>query len=291
MKFNLFIEQHQQLFEQHLVKTMNEMISPSILKDSMSYSLLGGGKRIRPMILLAMLQAGNMAIDKGMASAIAVEMIHCYSLIHDDLPAMDNDDYRRGKLTNHKVYSEAQAILSGDALLTQAFHVISQDSYNTDSLKLKIIALLAHCSGSEGMVAGQVIDIDNQVKTLKELENMHHLKTGKLLLFPFEASAYIMNWPENDIMYLKKYCYHLGIAFQVQDDILEITSDFTALGKSTQSDIDNNKMTYPALLGLEGAINKLKEHYIQAEKNIIMLPKQYQALLLSILDLVTTRKK
>lgn len=291
MNFNIFIQKHRSVYEQHLALTIHQLSSPSLLKESIAYSLLSDGKRIRPMILLAMLKAGGDNINKGMASAIAVEMIHCYSLIHDDLPAMDDDDYRRGKLTNHKVYSEAQAILSGDALLTYAFDIIAQDKLNSNEIKIALMRLLAQCAGAEGMVAGQVIDMENKVTVLEELEQMHHLKTGKLLLFPFQASAYILNWLDDDMKILSDYCYHLGIAFQVQDDILEVTSDFQSLGKSTSSDVVNHKITYPSLLGLSGARKKLEEHYLEAQKNIKKLPERYHDLLLSILKLVTTRHK
>ena len=242
---------------------------PDELKKSMLYSLEAGGKRLRPILLFASYEAYKQeSITPAISSALALEMIHTYSLIHDDLPAMDDDDYRRGKLTNHKVYSEATAILAGDALLTYSFEIIVEDPQLNNEQKIKIIKHLAKASGPKGMVAGQILDIEAENKaviSLEQLEKVHTLKTGELLRFAVSTGAFLGGASEQQIAELETYAYYLGLIFQVQDDILDITGDEDKLGKQVGSDEDNDKSTYPKLLGLDGAIQK-KNEYVEKAK-------------------------
>lgn len=189
-------------------------------------------------------------------------MIHTYSLVHDDLPAMDDDDYRRGMLTNHKKFDEATAILAGDGLLTSSFEIVNNDPLLSDTEKVYVTKYLAHASGPEGMVAGQVLDIEGEAKqlTLEQLEQVHLLKTGKLISFAVDVGAYLAGATEEQRNYLIDFSRYLGLVFQVQDDILDVIGDSEKLGKPVGSDLENEKSTYPSLLGLEGAREKMKEY-------------------------------
>lgn len=228
---------------------------PQNLQDSMTYSLFAGGKRLRPILLFASYDAFAKHSNKVLKTAVALEMIHTYSLIHDDLPAMDDDDYRRGALTNHRKFDEATAILAGDALLTYSFELIATDELLSAEEKVYLIQALTKASGAEGMVAGQILDTEGEKKqlTLTELEEIHELKTGELISFAITAGAYLANVDEEKIKHLKEYAYYLGLIFQVQDDILDVIGDPEKLGKPVGSDEENEKSTYPNLLGLDGA--------------------------------------
>jgi geranylgeranyl diphosphate synthase, type II len=197
-------------------------------------------------------------------------MIHTYSLIHDDLPAMDDDDYRRGLLTNHKAFDEATAILAGDALLTYSFELIANDQHLTDKEKLYMIQLLTRASGPTGMVAGQILDMEaeNKAVNLEQLEKIHLLKTGELLKFAVTAGAFLGNATDDQIKHLQKFAHYLGLIFQVQDDILDVTGDQEKLGKAVGSDETNNKSTYPKLLGLDGAI-EMRNRYTDQAKDLL----------------------
>ena len=242
---------------------LDRLDTPKRLKESMEYSHQAGGKRLRPVLVLASYETFDHRYDKAMSTAIALEMVHTYSLIHDDLPAMDNDDYRRGTLTNHKASDEATAILSGDALLTYAFEIIGQDEQLTNEEKVYVITKLAQASGATGMVAGQMLDLNAEGKkiTLDELENIHTLKTGKLIAFAITVGAYLAKADEKQLQYLQTFSNYLGLIFQIQDDILDITGDEEKIGKPVGSDKLNEKNTYPNILGLEGAI-KQKNKYV-----------------------------
>lgn len=264
-----YLEEKKQIINKHLQTLIDQLHAPKILMDAMEYSLSAGGKRIRPILLLAALEAFQEKKEKGLNVACAIEMLHTYSLIHDDLPAMDNDDFRRGKPTNHKVFGEANAILAGDALLTYSFEIISSMNERdvTPEMKLELIKRLAQATGPEGMVGGQVEDLINENNpnlTLKELENIHHNKTGKLIIFSIIAGAILAKANQEQLNLLEKFAYHLGIAFQIQDDILDVIGDSEKTGKPTGSDSINEKSTYPKLLTLEGAKQKLNEHIEQA---------------------------
>ena len=225
-----------------------------IVEKSMNYSLLAKSKRLRPLLLLNLLKDFNVDETIGYPFGSSLEMVHTYSLIHDDLPAFDNDDYRRGKLTNHKAFDEQTAILAGDALLTYSFENLA-NSFYSDSLKVKLIKLLANYSGKDGMIKGQSLDKEFEGKqvSIDDLLQMDNLKTGKLITVGLLGACYIAN-KEEYLNLFEQVGKKLGIAFQIQDDILDVTADVKQLGKST-SDKDNNKATYVSLLSL----NKAKE--------------------------------
>ena len=223
-----------------------------IVEKSMNYSLLAKSKRLRPLLLLNLLKDFNVDETIGYPFGSSLEMVHTYSLIHDDLPAFDNDDYRRGKLTNHKAFDEQTAILAGDALLTYSFENLA-NSFYSDSLKVKLIKLLSNYSGKDGMIKGQSLDKEFEGKqvSIDDLLQMDNLKTGKLITVALLGACYIAN-KEEYLNLFEQVGKKLGIAFQIQDDILDVTADVKQLGKST-SDKDNNKSTYVSLLSLNKA--------------------------------------
>ncbi len=225
------------------------------LREAVLYSIHAGGKRIRPYLLLEVLESLQVPITIAHAQvAAALEMIHTGSLIHDDLPAMDDDDFRRGRLTNHKKFGEALAILAGDALFLDPYALIAQANLPNE-IKVDLIASLSLSSGSMGMVAGQVLDMEGEGKhlNLEELQTIHANKTGKLLAFPFQAAGVIAELDENLQRQLKTVGELIGLAFQVRDDILDVTASFEEIGKTPQKDLQAEKSTYPALLGLDEA--------------------------------------
>ena len=250
------------LEKQHIINTaLEQALSPQDdtgrVTDAMRYSLLAGGKRIRPILLLAAAEAVGMNdSQKLIPAACALEMIHTYSLIHDDLPAMDNDELRRGKPTCHVQFDEVTAILAGDALLTFAFDLLSSvdlwhSSINVGQL-LKIINMLSSASGHKGMVGGQMLDMMYQGKSidLKQLKHMHALKTGALIKAAVLSGAILGNGNDDQISKLSAYGQNIGIAFQVMDDILDVEGDTVVLGKVAGADAILKKNTYPALMGL-----------------------------------------
>ena len=225
------------------------------LREAVLYSIHAGGKRIRPYLLLEVLESLQVPITLAHAQvAAALEMIHTGSLIHDDLPAMDDDDFRRGRLTNHKKFGEALAILAGDALFLDPYALIAQADLPNE-IKVDLIASLSLSSGSMGMVAGQVLDMEGEGKhlNLEELQTIHANKTGKLIAFPFQAAGVIAGLDENLQKQLKTVGELIGLAFQVRDDILDVTASFEEIGKTPQKDLQAEKSTYPALLGLDEA--------------------------------------
>lgn len=233
-------------------------VSPEYLHEAMRYSVLAEGKRVRPTLVYATGEAFGVSLEEMDAPAAAVEIIHAYSLIHDDLPAMDDDDLRRGRPTCHKAYDEATAILAGDALQALAFYVIGNDDklQINDKQKLDMITRLALASGSIGMAGGQAIDLGSVGKKLdlESLQNMHEKKTGALIRVSTELGA--LSSPNPDPAKLDaviEYSKCIGLAFQVKDDILDIESDTETLGKPQGSDMEQDKPTYPELLGLDGA--------------------------------------
>ena len=238
----------------------------SQLHAAIRYSSLNGGKRVRPLLVYATGEALNIEIENLDIIAAAIEMIHVYSLIHDDLPAMDDDDLRRGKATNHKAFDEATAILAGDALQAMAFNVLASSKKMTLSadIRLRLISELSSAAGSLGMVGGQAIDLAsvNQSLTLEQLEQMHHAKTGALICASVLMPAYCDPLlSEQKIVQLTQFANCIGLAFQVQDDILDIESDTETLGKTQGSDIAANKPTYPSIIGLKASKQKLQDLY------------------------------
>ena len=231
-----------------------KQIAPRLV-ESILYSVHAGGKRLRPLLLLELLEAFHAPIlEAHFQVAAALEMIHTGSLIHDDLPAMDNDDYRRGQLTNHKKFGEDLAILAGDSLFLDAFGCVAEADLPA-SIRVQLIALLSDASGTAGMVAGQVLDMEGEGAslTLDQLQVIHANKTGRLLAYPFQATGILLELEPAVATLLEEIGLHLGLAFQIRDDILDVTADFASLGKTPQKDLQAEKSTYPALLGLDGA--------------------------------------
>lgn len=285
----------QQLSAEELPKVEKEIIdfittctTHEELKKSMLYSIEAGGKRIRPLIVLATVRAFRKELTSPVyQTAGALEMIHTYSLIHDDLPAMDDDDLRRGKPTNHKVFGEALAILAGDGLLTAAFQLVSETTLSPTENVL-LIQLLAKAAGIGGMVAGQAGDMaaEKHQVALNELKAIHRGKTGALLTYAFVAGGILANQTEYVIELLEQLGGHIGLAFQIRDDLLDVVSTTEELGKQVGQDEKSEKSTYPALLGLEGAQKALAEELEQAKLVIRQLaeagdfqPQLFQELL------------
>lgn len=237
------------------------------LIEAILYSVNAGGKRIRPLLLLELLEGLGLELTEAhFQVAAALEMIHTGSLIHDDLPAMDDDDYRRGCLTSHKKFGEAMAILAGDSLFLDSYALIAEAALPSQ-IKVNLIAELSLAAGTFGMVGGQVLDMQGEGKdiSLVELQNIHANKTGKLLTYPFVAAGLIAEVGESQQEKLKVIGQLLGLAFQVRDDILDITANFEDLGKTPQKDVAAEKATYPAILGLNGAKRFFEEQLEETE--------------------------
>lgn len=237
------------------------------LIEAILYSVNAGGKRIRPLLLLELLEGLGMELTEAhFQVAAALEMIHTGSLIHDDLPAMDDDDYRRGRLTSHKKFGEAMAILAGDSLFLDSYALIAEAALPSQ-IKVNLIAELSLAAGTFGMVGGQVLDMQGEGKdiSLAELQTIHANKTGKLLTYPFIAAGLIAEVGESQQEKLKAIGQLLGLAFQVRDDILDITANFEDLGKTPQKDVAAEKATYPAILGLNGAKRFFEEQLEETE--------------------------
>ncbi|MCL4881798.1 polyprenyl synthetase family protein [Streptococcus suis] len=264
---------------QRLEETMAGFYEPQVaerLNQSVLYSLQAGGKRIRPLLLLTILESFGMELKQAHYQVAAcVELIHTGSLIHDDLPAMDNDDYRRGRLTNHKVYDEATAILAGDSLFLDPFGFLAQVDLPAETT-LALVRELSQASGTFGMVAGQVLDMagEGQNQTLEQLQAIHANKTGKLLTFPFVAAGLIAGQSNAVINHLRQAGQLVGLAFQVRDDILDVTATFEEIGKTPQKDVVAEKSTYPALMGLEASKVFLEDSLNQAINELDQVAKQ-----------------
>ncbi|MDT2813872.1 polyprenyl synthetase family protein [Vagococcus carniphilus] len=285
-----FAEKNIPIIDRTMYQFLEESGKSERLLEAMNYSLEAGGKRFRPLLFLATVSFFSQTLEKTHYEvAAALEMIHTYSLIHDDLPAMDDDDLRRGKPTNHKVYGEAIAILSGDALLTEAFHLMATMKIDS-SIRTELIRLLAKASGSEGMIAGQVDDIlgENQRISLKDLQKMHSKKTGALIQYAVEAGVVTCSQQFEMKKWLLEYAQNLGIAFQIKDDLLDVIGDESKIGKKIGTDEAHNKNTYVSLLGLEGAKNAFFNHCELAEESLAkakeLLETQEQTLLDVILE-------
>lgn len=237
---------------------------PASLHQAMRYSIFAGGKRIRPLLMIAACEAVRGKVECVLPAACAMEMIHTYSLIHDDLPAMDDDDYRRGRLTNHKVFGEATAILAGDALLTQAFMLLATEAPDESvgaTERLRVLQIIATAAGSLGMVGGQVVDMESETKAveLPIVEYIHTHKTGALILASLQAGAIIGGADSRSFAALTRYGECAGLAFQIADDILDIVGEQSLLGKDVGSDVHRGKATYPALLGLSESRRRAEE--------------------------------
>lgn len=276
-------------FEEYLLHSLDG-VQDSKVKEAMKYSLMAGGKRIRPRLLFAVLSAYGVREEAGYPVAAAIEMIHTYSLIHDDLPAMDNDTLRRGKPTCHVQFDEATAILAGDALLTQAF-ITASEVDTSSSLKADILKALAQYSGADGMILGQIKDIEGEAKasvTLEELLDIFEYKTSKLLTLPMVCACFIAE-RKGDISVWKKIGRAIGLSFQIQDDILDITSTKEELGKNINSDLSNDKTTYVSFRGVDGARADAQKYYDEAMAELKSLTVHDEKVI-ELLQLLINRK-
>lgn len=295
-QIDTFLKENQAHIESYLQQYLSNIEAPPQLVKAMEYSLMAGGKRIRPAFVLAIIDALGKKMSIGYGAACAIEMIHTYSLIHDDLPAMDDDDYRRGKLTNHKVFGEAMAILAGDALLTHAFYLITHDFPTTEhqnpaAIQVQMIQELSKYAGPMGMVGGQVLDMqgeNNPALSLEELYKIHQHKTADLLTCSVRFGCYLGGASLKQLNALSEYAKHIGLAFQIQDDILDEVGDEQKLGKKVGSDRDNEKTTFVSLLGIEQATKKLEEH-VALSKQALDQAQVKDSLLVELTDFMIQR--
>lgn len=254
--FNLttYLGERQAIVETALERSL-PVVYPEKIYEAMRYSLMAGGKRLRPVLCLATCELTGGTVDMALPTACALEMIHTMSLIHDDLPAMDNDDYRRGKLTNHKMFGEDVAILAGDGLLAYAFEHVAVETKNVPADRLlKVVAMLGRAVGAAGLVGGQIVDLDCEGKpdvSLETLNFIHNHKTAALLEASVTSGAVLAGASEADLQRLSRYAQNIGLAFQIVDDILDITATQEELGKTAGKDLQAQKATYPSIWGLE----------------------------------------
>ena len=294
--FQVYLKEKTDFFETELKKELKELSYPETITKGMEYAILNGGKRLRPFLLFVTLELLNGDIKKGVKSAIALEMIHSYSLVHDDLPALDNDDYRRGKLTTHKVFGEAEGILIGDSLLTYAFYVLSQKNLELLSSEqiVNIISKTSEYAGINGMIGGQMIDIESENKKidLETLKYIHSHKTGKLIKLPIEIACIIANVEKDKKEVLEEYANLIGLAFQVKDDILDVEGTFEELGKPVGSDVDLHKATYTSILGMKES-KKILNDTVEKAKEIIKnkFGEKTGKILISLADFIKDRNK
>jgi len=261
----------------------------SLLSEAIRYSVLGGGKRLRPILVYLIGELGNAENDSLDILAGSVEIIHCYSLIHDDLPSMDDDDLRRGKPTTHKKYDEATAILAGDALQPFAFELVTTINIS-DKNKLSIIKSLAQACGYQGMVGGQIKDIhSNDIKDVKSLDMMHSQKTGRLIQCSIETAGILSDLSKQDIESLIEYGDKIGLAFQIQDDIIDIESPSTVSGKDQGSDVEKDKLTYPSIVGIENSKARAFDLAKEAKEKLQLLERNTDNLC-KLADYIVSRK-
>ncbi len=268
MNFDNVLNEKIKLIDKHLdLYLPKEDVFPDIIYKSMRYSIFAGGKRLRPVLLLSAAELFNQNFEKAIPFACALEMIHTYSLIHDDLPAMDNDDYRRGKLTNHKVFGEDMAILTGDALLNASFTLMSKNAVEYNDMNLmKAAYIISKAAGDLGMLGGQVVDVISEGKKIdiNTLNYIHKNKTAALISAALSAGAVIGGATEKEVLILDKIGENIGISFQIEDDILDVTSSYEVLGKPILSDEKNEKTTYVTLFGIDKSREKSKELLLSA---------------------------
>jgi len=292
MNLRDYLAQQQRLVDAELDRLVPpETAAPETIHRAMRYSLFAGGKRIRPILCVEAARTVSGAADGVVAAACALELIHTYSLIHDDLPALDNDDYRRGKLTNHKVFGEAMAILAGDALLTLAFQVLAQLDTTADR-KTRLMEELATASGTAGgMIGGQVADLEGEGKTptAELLESIHRAKTGALLRASLRMGAIYAGAEVEDYAALSCYGEHVGLAFQIVDDILDVEESSEALGKTAGKDAQQGKITFPAVYGLETSRRMAEEECARAHQVLERFGDR-AARLHELADLIVHRK-
>lgn len=279
------------LFNEYLNQKLNSLSdkSPKILCEAMKYAVADGGKRVRPILCFALADSFNVPISEVKDFALAIEFIHSYSLVHDDLPSMDNDDYRRGKLSTHKKYGEANGILVGDALLNFAFETCLNKK-NISNKDVDAIRIIADCAGYNGMIAGQVLDLQNE-KAIEFNEDIlykiYENKTAKLLMAPILVSSCLAGGKYFNE--LKEYAYNLGILFQITDDILDVEGDLSLIGKTPHKDGASDKLTAVKLFGLIGAKERAKNHYEKCLNIVSELPNN--DFLLTFTERIFKRKK
>ncbi len=294
MTFREQLQHYIDLTNEHLKDYFNikEGYNQTLI-ESMKYSLFAGGKRLRPILSLASYQMFRDDIEEVMPYACGIELIHTYSLIHDDLPAMDNDDYRRGKLTNHKVYNEGVAILAGDGLLNYSFELMLENAIKQNDIYKHVVAIkeISNSAGVHGMIGGQVVDLESENKIIDKemLDYIHINKTAALITTSLKVGAIIAGAQEEDIRNMEKVGLNLGLAFQIKDDILDVVGDEAKLGKSIGRDLEKHKSTYPALIGLEASIEKVGA----LTNNVKQLLHRYSSkaeFLLELCDYLTSRE-
>lgn len=292
-----YLEEKKKIVEDSLIELLENYRGkyPEKLAEAMEYGVMNGGKRIRPILMYMicdLFEKNNCkSYDKIKEIANALEFIHCYSLVHDDLPAMDNDDYRRGKLTVHKKYNEAIGVLVGDVLLTETFGIIANSKSLGDKNKVEIISKLSEYAGFFGMVGGQFVDMESENKKVEidTLKYIHAHKTGKLLTAAIELPMIALDIEGEKREKMVEYSKLLGIAFQIKDDILDIEGNFEEIGKKS-NDVQNEKTTYPSIFGLEKS-KKLLQEYLEKAKKIIEDEFEGNQLFLELTDYFGNRKK
>ena len=295
MFFKNYLDEHKKLIESSIDSYLAELTYPEVIAEGMKYAILNGGKRLRPILLFMTLDILGKDKTKGIASGVGIEMIHSYSLVHDDLPALDNDDFRRGKLTTHKKFGEAEGILIGDALLTHAFYILTaRNSHLAPEQIVEIVKLTSSYAGINGMIGGQMMDIASEGKRIdmETLKYIHSNKTGKLIKLPVEIGCIIGEATPEEKETLIKFSELIGLAFQIKDDILDIEGDFLTLGKPVGSDQELEKSTYPALIGLNESKELLK-NTIEEAKSILVerFGEEKSGILLKLADYIGNRNK
>ncbi|CAK0784644.1 Geranylgeranyl pyrophosphate synthase [Coccomyxa viridis] len=291
--FGTYMKERAQLVNEALDKSV-PLQYPETINESMRYSLLAGGKRVRPCLCLAACEAVGGSINQAMPTACAMEMLHTMSLIHDDLPSMDNDDFRRGKPTNHKVYGEDVAILAGDALLTLAFEYICRETRGVAPERIvRVVCEVGKAVGAEGLVAGQIVDIKSEGMAeqvgIDTLQYIHEHKTAALLEASVVCGAIMGGAGEPDLERLRKYARCIGLAFQVVDDILDITQSTEVLGKTAGKDLLSDKTTYPSLLGIEKSKEVAQSLIAEAKAQLSCYEESKAAPLLSMATYIGAR--
>ena len=289
MDFETQYAAYQAAVEAHLDRLFTGSKSYGKLYEAIRYSLLSGGKRIRPVLTLEFARLGGMDWHLALPYACALELVHTYSLIHDDLPCMDDDDLRRGKPTNHKVYGEALAILAGDALQPEAFRLIAQAPMMSAENRLEAMQVLFRACGADGMVAGQVLDTVCQVADEDGLRELNRLKTGVMISAAVELGCVAAKMPTTMRMQALEYAAQLGLAFQIQDDILDVTGDEAVFGKPIGSDREEGKVTFVDLKGIEGCRQEVAERTARAKSAIASWGDR--AFLLELADHLVSREK
>ncbi|EGQ27755.1 polyprenyl synthetase family protein [Mammaliicoccus sciuri] len=291
-KLKTFMDEKIPEIERELTNQLAKSDIPDILHESMTYSIQAGGKRIRPLLVLAVLSDLHLDSADALKVAASVELIHTYSLIHDDLPCMDDDDFRRGKPTNHKKFGEDVATLAGDAMQALAFQALADLRETPPAAAIELVGLLAKASGAQGMVKGQVLDMkgEQQVLPLADLEEVHLHKTGALLAYCIDAGAVLAEATADQRFQLARFSRNIGLAFQIQDDILDVTATTEQLGKPANSDMTSEKSTYPSLLGIEGAQTQLKARHEEAINALRSIDLEHSILHL-LADYIIERNK